>query len=273
MTHLQIAILAGIAALLPTAAWAQNSPYQFAQPYMIAEANTTVGKQRAAPPPVEAPPPPEQKWTISLGGLYTRRDVETTAWLPNAEVDYAPTDRLQLHAMVPYVYDQLEGAGSHFGIGDVETGIRYRFIDEDPDGWRPAVAFYPLLDLPTGDRARNLGTGEAHAFLPLWFSKSFGNWIPYGGGGYWINPGVNNRDWWFFALGAIRVINATWSLTGEVFHATSSEVGLRDQTGFSVGARVNLSPYHHVVFTIGRGLENANETNQITGYLAFVLTF
>lgn len=273
MRHLRHA-LTGLALVLPLGAWAQDeSPYQFAQPFMIAQSSSSLGPERSPSAAAAPVTPPQQQWALSLGGLYTRRTAETAGWLPNAEVDYSPTDRLQLHAMVPYAFDKLTGGSTQFGIGDVETGIRYRFIDDDPNGWRPAVAAYPLLDLPTGDQARNLGTGSTHAFLPLWFSKTLGNWIPYWGGGYWINPGDGNRNWYFAAVGAVRVINATWSLTGEVFRASSSKVGLKDQTGFSVGARLNLSENHHIVFTIGRGLENANETNQVTGYAAFVLTF
>jgi hypothetical protein len=272
MTNLRYAVLAGLALMLPFGAAAQQeSPYLFAQPFQIAQANPTLPQQRANSEQTQPPAP--QQWSVSLGGLYTQRDVETAGWAPNLEVDYSATDRLQLHAMVPYAFDKLSGGGTHWGIGDAEVGVRYRFVDDDPNGWRPAVAFYPLFDLPTGDQHLNLGTGSAHAFLPLWFSKSLGNWTPYGGGGYWINPGTNNKDWLFAAVGVVRTINEQWSLTGELFHATSSKVGLRDQTGFSVGARVNLSANHHLVFTVGRGLENANETNQITGYAAFVLTF
>lgn len=276
MTHLRFAVLAGLAMMLSERAGAQQSAYDYEQPFIIAQSSSTQQQQRSASAPPVTPTAPQQ-WAISLGGLYTHRDVETAGWLPNAEVDYSPTDRLQLHAMVPYAYDRLSGGTTQFGIGDVETGVRYRFVDDDPDGWRPAVATYPLLDFPTGDQARNLGTGSTHAFLPLWFSKTLGNWIPYGGGGYWINPGssngVSNRNWLFASVGAVRVINDTWSLTGEVFHATSSKVGLRDQTGFSVGARINFTANHHLVFTIGRGIQNASETNEITGYAAFVLTF
>src|SRR5579885_1877955 len=137
----------------------------------------------------------------------------------------------------------------------------------------PAVATYPLLDFPTGSLRENLGICRTHAFLPLWFSKTLGAWIPYGGGGYWINPGPDNRNWGFVALGAIRVIDETWSLTGEVFHATSSKVGIKSQTGFDVGTRVNINPKHHVVFAVGRGLQNAADTNEFTAYLAYILTF
>ena len=258
----------GMLALWPGVALADDSPYQMTRPFEVAQATT---QQQKRSEPVYAPEP--QRFSLAVGGLYTHREGETAGWAPNVEANFSPTDRLQLHAMVPYTFDRVTGGTTHFGLGDVEAGVRYRFIDEDPEGLRPAVSFYPLVDFPTGSFSKNLGTGRTHAFLPVWISKSFGNWIPFGGGGYWINPGPNNRDWLFAAVGVVRVINETWSLTGDIFHATSSKIGLRDQTGFDVGARVNLTEAHHVIFTIGRGLQNVAQTNEFTGYLAYILTF
>jgi len=271
MKSLKFAALASLALALPQFGWAQNSPYQLSEPFQIAQSSSTVEQQRSAPAPI-APPEP-QRWAVAIGGLYTHRQGETAGWAPNVEANYSATDRLQLHAMAPYAYDRVAGGRTHFGIGDVEAGVRYRFVDDDPNGWRPAVAFYPLVDFPTGKRAENLGTGRLHAFLPLWLSKSVGGWIPYAGGGYWINPGVLNKNWFFGAAGVVRPINEQWSVTGEIFHASSSKFGLRDQTGFDVGARFNVSANHHLVLTVGRGLQNVDETNQVTGYLAYVLTF
>jgi hypothetical protein len=268
---LKLGALAAFMLALPAAASADNSPFQFAEPFQIAQASGTVQQQRSQPAPVTPPEP--QKWAVAIGGLYTHREGETAGWAPNVEVNYSATDRLQLHAMAPYAYDRVAGGQTHFGIGDVETGVRYRFIDDDPNGWQPAVAFYPLVDFPTGKVSENLGTGRTHVFLPLWLSKRFGDWIPYAGGGYWINPGPLNKDWAFAALGVVRRINEQWSLTGEIFDATSSKVGLPDQAGFDVGARYNFTENHHVVVTLGRGVQNASQTNEFTGYVAYVLTF
>ena len=40
-----------------------------------------------------------------------------------------------------------------------------------------------LLDFPTGNTDRGLGTGAIHAFFPIWLQKDFGKWSIYGGGG------------------------------------------------------------------------------------------
>ena len=260
-------------AILATGPWknavADESQSRVSQPSQIAD--DSAAQQRSQPPSVTPPEP--QRWSLAVGGLYTHRHGETAGWAPNVEVNYSVTDRLQLHAMLPFAYDRVTGGGTHFGVGDAEAGLRYRFVDDDPQGWQPAIAVYPLVDFPSGNSRENLGTGRTHAFFPLWLSKTFGPWIPYGGGGYWINPGPANKDWAFAALGMIRVLSEQWFVTGEVFYAGASKTGLKEQTGFDVGARYNVNDNHHVVLTVGRGLENASVTNEFTGYLAYVLTF
>ena len=68
-------------------------------------------------------------------------------------------------------------------------------------GWRPQVAVFPLVNLPTGDEDRGLGAGHVLVFLPMWFQKSFGDWTIDGGGGYWINQGgVGDKNFWFSGL-------------------------------------------------------------------------
>ncbi len=255
---------------LASGALADDNTLRLTQTLQLADSSATQTQRSQQQGPNVSEP---QRFAVSIGGLYTHRETETSAWAPSFQVNYAATDRLELHFMAPMVIDHLAGHATHYGIGDIEIGARYRFIDENVQGWEPAVAFYPLIDLPTGSLHDNLGTGSTHAFLPLWLSKSFGAWTPYGGGGYWINPGANNRNWGFALVGLQRHVSDAFTLGAEVFHATSIKVGLKDQTGFDVNGRYNLTDTHHVVFSLGSGIQNAATTNEVTAYVAYLLTF
>jgi hypothetical protein len=259
------------AAPSPAPAAEPNERLDIMGPLQRQLAQSTGVERNRSQPPVAAPEP--QRWTVQIGGLYTTRQGESAGWAPNVEVNYSVTDRFQLHAMMPHAYDTFRGLGTNFGPGDFEIGARYRLIDDDPQGWMPAVAVYPLVDFPTGEASERLGTGSTHAFLPVWFSKALGPWVPFGGGGYWINPGVGNKDWGFVAAGVVRVLSEELSLTFDTFHATASKVGLKQQTGVDVGLRYNLTANHHFIVTVGRGIENADKTNQFTSFVAYALTF
>ena len=106
---------------------------------------------------------------------------------PAFEFNYGVIPDGQLHIIAPAAFNFHAGGPTQFGYGDTEIGFKYRFIQEDKDGWRPMVGTFPMVEVATGDVTRGLGAGHTRLFLPLWVQKSFGDWQTYGGGGYWIN--------------------------------------------------------------------------------------
>jgi hypothetical protein len=93
-----------------------------------------------------------------------------------------------------------------------------------------------LLEAPTGDAARGLGTGRTHAFVPLWVQKDFGDWTTYGGGGYWINPGPGNKNFWFAGWVLERKITDKLTLGVALFHQTPDAISGVSATGFNFGS-------------------------------------
>jgi hypothetical protein len=144
------------------------------------------------------------------------------------------------------------------------VGVKYRFVHESD--WIPQVGIFPLVLLPTGDEDKNLGTGEVQAFFPLWLQKSWEPWKTYGGGGYWINPGSGNRDYWFFGWEAEREISDYLTLGAEIFYQTASEKGGDGNTGFNVGGYINFSESHHLLFSAGRDISGPNDFSYYIGY-------
>jgi hypothetical protein len=217
--------------------------------------------------------PPPQHFSITIAGQYTTRKGETAGAAPSLDIGYTVTPDLYLHFYQPYAFDRVNGGKTNFGLGDTEIGVRYRFIEPDDNGWRPGVVFYPLVDFPTGDVNHNLGTGSTHFFLPLWAGKQVGLYTVYGGGGYWYNRGHGYKDWFYFDAGTQRRMSDDLRLGFDVFHATSSRTGLKETTGFSVGGAYDVTTNHHLLFSAGRGLQNVDETNRFSAYLAYQITF
>jgi hypothetical protein len=54
----------------------------------------------------------------------------------------------------------------------------------------------------------------------------------------------------------------------EVFHQTSPAGGLKDSTGFNVGATYDISETWHLLASVGTGLQNRTTTNQLSYYVA-----
>ncbi len=110
-------------------------------------------------------------YTFSTG---THVSDETSGVLPAFELTDGLIPDGQVHVVAPVAFDRLSGGSTQFGYSDTELGFKYRFIHEDEKGWRPQVATFPLLEIPTGNEGRDLGTGHASAFFPIWVQKSFG---------------------------------------------------------------------------------------------------
>jgi hypothetical protein len=216
-----------------------------------------------------------QHWEIYAFSQGTHRQGDTSGTLPEVEINYGAAPNLQLHVAAPFgAFDKPDGsAGTKFGYGDTELGVKYRFIEESDDGWRPQVAVFPTYEAPTGNLQRGLGSGRGHEYLPVWLQKSFDPWVTYGGGGYWINPGPGNRNYWFFGWLLQRQVTERLALGGEIFHQTADKIGGPDSTGFNLGGIYDFSDDYHLLFSAGRGIQNVSATNEFSYYLAFQLTF
>ncbi len=235
-----------------------------------------VGGSASAGPPfrTDDPEPVElHHWEIYGFVTGTNTDDDDNAVTPGLEVNYGAAPNLQLHLVVPMDLDRPAGGGTAYGLGDIELGAKYRFVQEDEHGWRPQVGVFPLVELPSGDATRGLGAGYARAFLPVWLQKRHGDWLTYGGGGYWINPGLGNRNYWFAGWLLQRQVSKPLAIGAEVFYQTASSVTGKASPGFNVGGIYDFSDHYHLLFSVGRGLANTRQTNQLSYYLALQTMF
>jgi Putative MetA-pathway of phenol degradation len=224
---------------------------------------------RAGPPFVTDDPEPVElhHWEVYLASLSAQGDGGITGTAPHLEVNYGALPEVQLHVIAPLAYAKTGGGPWNSGFGDAELGFKVRFLDET--GSRPQIGTFPLVELPTGDEARGLGGGHTRAFIPLWLQKSIGPWTTYGGGGYWLNPGGGNRNYWLFGWEVQRALLDSFAVGVEFFRATSSIVGGDPAFSFNVGTILDLSEKHHILFSVGRDFQGPN---RFTAYLAFQWT-
>lgn len=212
-------------------------------------------------------------WEIFDFSTATHVRGDTAGTLSGIDANYGAAPELQLHAAFPSAFDKPDREGLVAGYGDTEFGFKYRFLTEDENGWRPQAAIYPAVDFPTGNVARNLGTGRTHMFLPVWLQKSFGDWTSFAGAGYWINPGPGNRGYWYFGWVVERPIAKDLSVGAELFHQTAATVAMKDQTGFNLGLVYDISEHYHLMFSAGQGTQNRNTTNAFSYYASIQFTF
>ena len=221
---------------------------------------------RAGPPFVTDDPDPVEyrHWEFYLVSQDVKDKDGWVGTAPHVEVNYGALPNLQLHMIVPLAYVKPNGGSSHFGFGDLELGAKYRFIQEGD--WRPMVGVFPIVDLPTGRSSKGLGGGYVRTFLPIWLQKSWGPWTTYGGGGYWINPGSENKNFWFAGWEVQREFSKVITIGAEVFYNTPPAKGEGSRTAFNVGTMINITDEHHILLSAGRDIQGQTRFMAYIGY-------
>lgn len=241
---------------------------------LVAAAVAPAARVRAGPPFVTDDPEPvdHRHFEVYLASQLAHEPSGWSGTTPHLEVNYGPLPDVQISAAVPLAFDAPEHGPTHFGPGDVEVALKWRFLQESDS--RPQVAFFPRVSLPSGDESRGLGAGRVRAILPIWLQKSWGEerreWTAFGGGGYWLNPSSGNRDWWYVGAVLERRVTDSLTLGAEAFHATASEVGGRGSTWLNGGAIYDLSDTYHLLVSAGH---NVAGPSGFQAYVAVEFTF
>jgi hypothetical protein len=203
-------------------------------------------------------------WEFYIASTYRLNKDGATGSIPEFEINYGVIPNVQLHLIVPLAYNSPSGETAQYGLGDIELGVKFRFIQETE--WIPMVGTFPLVELPTGNQNEGLGNGKAQFFIPLWLQKSWGPWTSYGGGGYWINPGDGNKNWWFFGWEVQREISKALTLGGELIYKTADTDDGDNSFGFNIGAIINLTENHHILFSAGSDFSGPTRFQCYIGY-------
>jgi hypothetical protein len=227
------------------------------------------GTSFAGPPFLTDDPEPVdfKHWEAYLFSTVDAMRKQTDVMGPALEFNVGALPNLQVHVIIPMAYASPADAPSAYGFGDIELGVKYRFIQER-DHW-PMVGIFPMIEIPTGDSSRGLGNGQAWWRLPLWLQKSWGAWTTYGGAGYAINPAPNQRNYPFGGWQLQRDLSERLTLGGEIFAQGKSSDDIRSFAVLNLGGFFKITPNFQLLFSGGRSFAGGRNT---IGYLGLYWT-
>ncbi len=222
----------------------------------------------SAGPPFLTDDPEPVKWRhfeAYLFGTADRGPGGSAFAVPAFEFNVGAAPNLQLHAVVPAVYVT---PGRAYGVGDIELGAKYRFVQET--NTRPQVGVFPQIELPSGNSRRRLGNGQLWARLPVWVQKSRGPWTTYGGVGYQVNRAPGMQDSFFAGWLVQREITKRLIVGTEVFHQNAQAVGARHTTFTDVGGYYTLRGELSLLVMVGHTVSGESHS---VGYLGLYYTW
>ncbi len=185
-----------------------------------------------------------------------------------AEVNYGLAPDVQLTAAVPVAFAH-DATGLRSAVGDLELSVKYRFYHDEAAG--VSIAAFPGMSLPTA--RRGLGSGHVTALLPIWGQKDFGRWSVFGGGGYALNPGAGNRNYWTGGLAVTHQVTDGLLVGLEADRQGKSEVGGRASTSLGVGAIAQLPKPFRLLASGGPTFSDGGGRAEFHTFVALGLDF
>lgn len=151
------------------------------------------------------------------------------------ELNYGALPNLQLTLGLPAHYTH-DATGWRWGAGDVEFSAKYRLFNDEAAGLQ--VALFPGITVPTG--SNGMGNRRVSALLPLWVQKDAGPWSIFGGGGYAINPGADNQNYWTGGIAVARKVGKRLLLGVEADRQGADTIGGHGSTSLGLGGIYQL---------------------------------
>jgi hypothetical protein len=185
---------------------------------------------------------------------------------PAFEFNHSPYDDVHLHLMVPFTNAYPADGSAQHGLGDIELGVKYRFVHETDD--RPQVGVFPMLELPTGDSGKGLGNGRTWGTFPLWIQKSWGDWTTYGGIGRAFNSAPGMRNYSFGGWLLQRKVTDALVLGGEVFAQGAATIDGRSSTFVNIGGTysgLKVCGNCSLLFRVGHTVSGESHTGAYLG--------
>jgi hypothetical protein len=120
----------------------------------------------------------------------------------------------------------------------------------------------------TGSRVLGFN-GLPQLYFPLYLQKSWDKLTTYGGGGFWYNPGKNNKHFWFAGWLLQYQITDIFTLGGEIFYYSPDSTGADHRVSANLGMIIDLNNNCHLQFSAGRDIHGPAI---LFSYLSFQLT-
>jgi hypothetical protein len=188
--------------------------------------------------------------------------------LPLLNINYGHQENDQWKISIPVIELDPHPGGRHWGIGDIQLGWKYRFLEEADYGIQASI--YPQPLLPTGQEDLGLGNGRVELFLPLSVGKHFldDKLFVYGEAAHNVVFEDVLRDSWFFGIAAEWQITEKIELVGELADLVVPDATGPDDPFFNLGFNYQFSKHVALQTAFGRSL--GNETDGRSYFSSYV---
>ncbi len=150
------------------------------------------------------------------------------------------------------------GGPSASGLADTDFKFKWRFLEEDPNGWRPAMSIAPNVTFPTASSRDGLGDGVWRYKLPVQFGKTLGDYYAFGEIGYQWAASKNASDQAIYGLAVQRAVTPELTVGIELNGSAPTDSWRDYGLIANLGAAYVINDHVQVLGSIGRTVRDTD---------------
>lgn len=196
-------------------------------------------------------------WEIKPAAVYESNANANILTFPVLDLNYSIVEHFKLNLTLAErtVFDQKSGE-THTGLADTDFKFKWRFLDEKPGTWIPALSIAPNVTFPTASKSRGIGDGVWRTRLPMQIGKTFGKFYPFGEVGYQWALSDGGDDQVIYGGGVTYPLTDRWTVGAEL--NGSDVLGITAEFNMLANVGVICTFNQHVQFqaAVGRTLRD-----------------
>ena len=206
-------------------------------------------------------------WQFELNAEETSKQDENghhQMW--NATLTRGFGERVDVYVNAPYTHLQTRTDENGAGFGDVEIGMKWRFVERGP----LSLALKPMATMPTGNDRRGLGTGRVGtgATLLAQIDVSRFSFLANAGMTYQPNRQGDLTAIWAFSGAAIYKAAGTLQIVADIGTSRNAESGAGANPAFVIaGAIYSPKPWLDLDIGYRHGLNDQTYRHSVMGGL------
>lgn len=150
------------------------------------------------------------------------------------------------------------GGPSVSGFADTDFKFKWRFLEEDPNGWRPAMSIAPNVTFPTASSRDGLGDGVWRYRLPVQIGKTFGDYYTFGEFGYQWAASSSASDQVVYGVAVQRALTPALTVGIELNGSAPPESWRDYGLTANLGAAYVINDHVQLLGSIGRTVRDTD---------------
>ncbi|VWB21489.1 hypothetical protein BLA6993_00852 [Burkholderia lata] len=182
----------------------------------------------------------------------------------NATLTRGFGEHADLYVNVPYTHLQTRTDENGAGVGDVEIGMKWRFVERGP----LSIALKPKLTTPTGNDRRGLGTGRVGAGATLLAQLDVARFSFLANAGMTVQPNRqgDRTSIWAVSGAAIYKATDTLQIVADIGTSRNTASGAGTNPAFVIaGAIYSPKPWLDLDIGYRRGLNDQTYDHSVMG--------